>query len=307
VAVAPTLLAKSHVSLSVLAMRANVGPNSDGLPYGCCMTAVELATLEDEIAGVTLNRPRRLNAIDGSLMDAMDDVMDVLSTGEFRAAILTGAGRGFCAGADLSGTGEPWTKPPKTAPHSPPFKVSYDAQVRLADLYTRLYELPIPVIAAVNGAAVGGGLAFALHCDIRIASDQARFGSVFIKAGFSSMDMGTSYLLPKIVGAGVARELMLTGRIIDADEAYRIRLVHEVVAPDELMAAALKMARSIVENNAYGVWQTKIGLNTALDAPSLRHAKEIENRTQILTGFTNNPLEAAKALMEKRSPVWDSL
>ena len=306
-AVAPTLLAKSHVSLSVLAMRATVGPNSDGLPYGCCMTAVELATLEDKIAGVTLNRPRRLNAIDGSLMDAMDDVMDVLSTGEFRAAILTGAGRGFCAGADLSGTGEPWTKPPKTGPPSPPFKVSYDAQVRLADLYTRLYELPIPVIAAVNGAAVGGGLAFALHCDIRIASDQARFGSVFIKAGFSSMDMGTSYLLPKIVGAGVARELMLTGRIIDADEAYRIRLVHEVVAPDELMAAALKMARSIVENNAYGVWQTKIGLNTALDAPSLRHAKEIENRTQILTGFTNNPLEAAKALMEKRSPVWDSL
>jgi enoyl-CoA hydratase/carnithine racemase len=288
-------------------MCATVGPDSDGLPYGCCMTAVELATLENNIACVTLNRPRRLNAIDGSLMDAMDDVMDVLSTGEFRAAILTGAGRGFCAGADLSGTGEPWTKPPKTAPHSPPFKISYDAQVRLADLYTRLYELPIPVIAAVNGAAVGGGLAFALHCDIRIASDQARFGSVFIKAGFSSMDMGTSYLLPKIVGAGVARELMLTGRIIDADEAYRIRLVHEVVAPDELMTAALKMASSIVENNAYGVWQTKIGLNTALDAPSLRHAKEIENRTQILTGFTNNPLEAAKALMEKRSPVWDPL
>ena len=198
-------------------------------------------------------------------------------------------------------------KTPASTPRTPPFKVSYDAQVRLADLYTRLYELPIPVIAAVNGAAVGGGLAFALHCDIRIASEQARFGSVFIKAGFSSMDMGTSYLLPKIVGAGVARELMLTGRIIDADEAYRIKLVHEVVAPDDLMAAALKMARSIVENNAYGVWQTKIGLNTALDAPSLRHAKEIENRTQILSGFTNNPLEAAKAHQEKRSAVWDPL
>ena len=275
------------------------------------MTAVELATLEgtaeNKIAGVTLNRPERLNAIDGSLINAMDDVLDVLETGEFRAAVLTGAGRGFCAGADLSGTGEAWTNPPKTAPQTPAFKVSYDAQVRLADLYTRLYELPIPVIAAVNGAAVGGGLAFALHCDIRIASDQARFGSVFIKAGFSSMDMGTSYLLPKIVGAGVARELMLTGRIIDAEEAYRIRLVHEVVAPDELMTAAVKMARSIVQNNAYGVWQTKIGLNTALDAPSLRHAKEIENRTQILSGFTNNPLEAAKALMEKRVPVWDPL
>ena len=280
-------------------------------PYGCAMSAVEVETIEgpaeNKIACVTLNRPERLNAIDGSLIDGMDVAMDALSGGEFRAAILTGAGRGFCAGADLSGTGEAWIKPPASTPRTPPFKVSYDAQVRLADLYTRLYELPIPVIAAVNGAAVGGGLAFALHCDIRIASQQARFGSVFIKAGFSSMDMGTSYLLPKIVGAGVARELMLTGRIIDADEAYRVKLVHEVVAPDDLMGAALKMARSIVENNAYGVWQTKIGLNTALDAPSLRHAKEIENRTQILSGFTNNPLEAAKALQEKRSAVWDPL
>src|SRR3984885_6211165 len=268
------------------------------------MSAVEFETLEDNIAGVTLNRPARLNAIDGSLIDEMDKALDALSSGEFRAAILTGAGRGFCAGADLSGTGEGWTK---NAPDTPAFKINYDAQVRLANLYIRLYELPIPVIAAVNGVAVGGGLAFALHSDIRIASEQARFGSVFIKAGFSSMDMGTSYLLPKIVGAGVARELMLTGRIIDAEEAYRIKLVHEGVPADDLIPAALKLARSIADNNAYGVWQTKIGLNAALDAPSLRHAIEIENRTQILTGFTNNPVEAAKAHMEKRAPKWDPL
>lgn len=267
------------------------------------MTAVELTTLDDQIACVTLNRPNRLNAIDGALLDGMDVALDRLDSGEFRVAILTGAGRGFCAGADLSDTGQPWTKPNQ----SPAFKATYDAQVRLADQLTRLYELPIPVIAAVNGVAVGGGLTYALHCDIRIASEQARFGSVFIKAGFSSMDMGTSYLLPKIVGAGVARELMLTGRIIDATEAYRITLVHQVVASEELMTASVNMARSIAENNAYGVWQTKIGLNAALDAPSLRHAKEIENRTQILSGFTNNPTEAAKAHQEKRSPVWDPL
>lgn len=266
------------------------------------MAAVELERLEDNIARVTLNRPERLNAIDGSLLDGVDDALDQLSAGEYRVAILTGAGRGFCAGADLSGTGEPWT-----APAAAEFKTSYDGQVRLADQLTRLYELPIPVIAAVNGVAVGGGLAYALHCDIRIASDQARFGSVFIKAGFSSMDMGTSYLLPKIVGAGVARELMLTGRIIDAAEAYRITLVHQVVAPDELTDAALAMARSIAANNAYGVWQTKIGLNAALDAPSLRHAKEIENRTQIISGFTNNPVEAARAHREKRTATWDPL
>lgn len=268
------------------------------------MPSVKLETLEDHIACITLNRPERLNAIDGSLIDGVDDALDALGAGEFRVAILTGAGRGFCAGADLSGTGQPWTR---NKPTTPAFKVTYDAQVRLANLYTRIYELDIPVIAAVNGVAVGGGLAFTLVSDIRVASDQARFGSVFIKAGFSSMDMGTSYLLPKIVGAGVARELMLTGRIIDAAEAHRIKLVHEVVAPDDLMPAALTLARSIVENNAYGVWQTKIGLNAALDAPSLRHAIEIENRTQILSGFTNNPVEAAKAHQEKRAPRWDPL
>lgn len=267
------------------------------------MTAVEFETLEDGVALITLNRPDRLNAIDGALLDGVDAALDALTTpGAYRVAILTGAGRGFSAGADLSGTGEPWTVPARSE-----FKTMYDAQVRLTDQFTRLYELPIPVIAAVNGVAVGGGLAFALHCDIRIASEAARFGSVFIKAGLSSMDMGTSYLLPKIVGAGRARELMLTGRIIDAEEAGRIGLVHEVVPAAELIDAALRMARLLAANNPFGVWQTKIGLNAALDAPSLRHAKEIENRTQILTGFTNNPHEAAIAHREKREPMWDPL
>jgi enoyl-CoA hydratase/carnithine racemase len=268
------------------------------------MAAVEMETVEDRIACITLNRPERLNAIDGSLIDGVHDALDALLAGDFRAAILTGAGRGFCAGADLSGTGEPWVNSKES---TPAFKTNYDAQVRLAELFLRIYELPVPVIAAVNGVAVGGGLAFTLVSDVRVASENARFGSAFIKAGFSSMDMGTSYLLPKIVGAGVARELMLTGRMIDAAEAYRVQLVHEVVAPDDLMTAACKVARSIAENNAYGVWQTKIGLNTALDAPSLRHAIEIENRTQILSGFTNNPVEAARAHREKRAPHWDPL
>ena len=270
------------------------------------MSAVEFENLDDGIAVITFNRPGVLNAIDGELLDGVDDALARLESGDFRVGVLTGAGRGFCAGADLSGTGLPWTTP-RTDPPPPAFKVTYDAQVRLADQMTRLYELPVPVVAAVNGVAVGGGLAYALHCDVRIAAQAARFGSVFIKAGFSSMDMGTSYLLPRIVGAGVARELMLTGRIIDADEAYRIHLVHQVVAADKLMDAALAMARSIAANNAYGVWQTKTGLNAALDAPSLRHAKEIENRTQVLTGFTNNPREAAMAHREKRAPNWDAL
>ncbi len=183
----------------------------------------------------------------------------------------------------------------------------YDAQVRLTDQMTRLYELPIPTIAAVHGAAVGGGLAFALHCDLRIAAADARFGCAFITAGFSSMDMGTSYLLPKIVGAGHARDLMLSGRHVLADEAYRMGLVTSVVPSDELLDRAIERAQLLAANNAYGLWQTKIGLNAALDAPSLRHAKELENRTQIIAGFTGNPEEAGVAFLERRQPVWKPL
>jgi enoyl-CoA hydratase/carnithine racemase len=267
------------------------------------MTSVLLEALEPEIALITLNRPESLNSIDGSLIQGLDDALDdIENSGEYRAVILTGAGRGFSSGADLSGLGQGWVKPART-----PMKTTYDSQVRLTDLMQRIYELSLPVIAAVNGVAVGGGLAFALHCDVRVASESARFGSVFIKAGLSSMDMGTSYLLPKIIGAGRAREMMLTGRIIDAAEAERAGLVHRVVPADQLIAAALEAAHNITVNNEFGVWQTKIGLNAALDAPSLRHAKEIENRTQILTGQTSYPKEAAQARIQRRPTNFDRL
>jgi len=264
--------------------------------------AVLLEDLDDGILGITFNRPDLLNAIDGALLDGMDAALDRLSGRGCRVGVLTGAGRGFSAGADLSGTGEPWVPDTNTE-----YKTTYDAQIRLTDQLSRLYELPVPVIAAVNGVAVGGGLSYSLHCDIRVASEAARFGSVFIKAGLSSMDMGTSYLLPRIVGAGVARELMLTGRIIDAAEALRIGLVNQVVPADDLTTAALDLARTIRGNNPFGVWQTKIGLNAALDAPSLRHAKEIENRTQILAVGTGYVAEAGRARTERRDPVWDEM
>lgn len=267
------------------------------------MSAVELENLGDGIALITLNRPDRLNAIDGELLDGMYAAIEEVSdVNKWRVAILTGRGRGFCAGADLSGTGKPWVRKART-----PLKTNFDNQERCNTMFTNIYESPTPFIAAVNGAAVGGGLAFALHCDVRIANTDARFGSAFIKAGFSSMDMGTSYLLPRIVGAGAAREMMLTGRIVGADEAFRIGLVHEVTAPGSLIDAAHEMAKLIAANNHLGVWQTKIGLNTALDAPSLRHAKVLEDRIQMLTTYTGNPKEAASALMEKRPAVWEEL
>jgi len=267
------------------------------------MDAVTLQPLADQIALVTLNRPERLNAIDGAFLDAMDHVLDALSDpAEWRAAIITGAGRAFCSGADRSGTGAPWTMPSKRA-----YKTMWDAQCRLTDQLTRLYELPIPTIAAVNGAAVGGGLAIALHCDVRMSDEPARFASAFLTAGYSSMDMGTSYLLPKIVGVGAARELMLTGRIIDSTTALQLGLVSRVVEVEQLLPTAQALAEEIAANNPYGVWQTKVGLNAALDAPSLRHAKDLENRIQVMSALTNNPREAGRAFIERRPPVWESL
>lgn len=263
--------------------------------------AVRIETIETGVALITLNRPERLNAIDRALIDGMDAALDALSRPGYRVAIVTGAGRGFCAGADLR-SGEPWVEPGATA-----MRTTYDGQVRLTDQYSRLYELPIPTIAAVNGPAVGGGLALAVHCDLRVASDRATFGSAFIKAGFSSMDMGVSYLLPRLLGIGVARELMLTGRVISAAEASRIGLVNHVVPHESLIECALELAREIAANNPYGVWQTKTGLNAALDASSLRHAKELENRIQVLSIFTGNPAEAARAHVKKQPPVWNPL
>lgn len=254
---------------------------------------------EDGVVTLTMNRPDRLNAINPDFIaDFVAALGEIAEDRAVRAVVLTGAGRAFCSGADLKQTGEMPEGRSRVG-------WVYDAQLDLAKLMLRLYELPQPVIAAVNGPAVGGGLAIALHCDVRLASPAARFGSVFIKVGLSSLDVGTSYLLPKIVGVGHARELMLTGKIIEAEEAARIGLANRIVPADQLLSQAQALAAEIASNNEYGVWMTKTGLNAVLDAPSLRHALEIENRTQVLGTFTGNMAEASKAFREGRPPNWN--
>lgn len=262
-------------------------------------SAVLRVPSEDGVVTLTMNRPDRLNAISPDFIaDFVAALGEIAEDRAVRAVVLTGAGRAFCSGADLKQTGEMPEGRSRVG-------WVYDAQLDLAKLMLRLYELPQPVIAAVNGPAVGGGLAIALHCDVRLASPAARFGSVFIKVGLSSLDVGTSYLLPKIVGIGHARELMLTGKIIDSEEAARIGLANRIVPADQLLSQAQALAAEIASNNEYGVWMTKTGLNAVLDAPSLRHALEIENRTQVLGTFTGNMAEASKAFREGRPPNWN--
>lgn len=159
-----------------------------------------------------------------------------------------------------------------------------------------------PVIAAVNGPAAGGGLALALASDVRIASSSAKFNVAFVRIGLSGCDIGVSWLLPRLIGAGRAFELLLTGRIIDATEADHIGLVTRVVPEAELMDSALDTARMIRNNSPMGVWMTKEVMWSNLEVGSLQAGIDLENRTQILTSMTEDHREAMVAFLEKRDP-----
>lgn len=268
------------------------------------MSFVEIDESRNDLWVLTLNRPERLNALSVRMVHDLREAIDTVNRSRTcRVAILRGAGRGFCAGADLKGEED---RLPDTEGMSELGYV-YKMQESIADLMIAARECQKPIIAAVHGAAVGGGLALALAADIRVAASDAVFGSVFIRVGLSSCDVGTSYLLPRIVGAARAAELMLTGRHFDAEEAERIGLVHRVTEPDALLDAALETAELIASNNEYGVWMTKQGLWANLDAPSLRHAIELENRTQVLGTFTGNMKRAMEAFQQGREPEWNPL
>jgi len=257
--------------------------------------------VERPVPGVVvlrLNRPERLNAMTSDLVQSLHDRLDEVAVDrECRVVVLAGAGRGFCAGLDLGGYG--------LAPHAEDLGATQTAlatQRHIATLVTHLRSIPQPVIAAVNGPAAGGGLALVLASDIRLASPTARFNVAFIRVGFSACDIGTSWLLPRIVGVARAQELMLTGRVIDADEALRIGLV--VNLHDDVEAAALAEADLVMANTPFGVALTKEAMWTALEIPALQSAIDLENRQQIMASHTEDAREAMRAFVEKRRPEY---
>lgn len=253
-----------------------------------------------DVVRITLNRPDRLNAMTAELVEALHRTLETIAVDRTcRVVVLTGNGRGFCAGLDLGGYG--------AAPHSEELgstQASFEVQKHIAGLIPRLRSLPQPVISAVNGAASGGGLALVLGSDVRIASSAAKFNVAFVRVGFSACDIGTSWLLPRIVGVARAQELMLTGRIIDADEALRIGLVVDVVDPTSLMEIAMSKAEEITRNTPFGIALTKEAMWTALEIPALQSAIDLENRQQILSSHTADAREAMTAFAEKRPPVF---
>ena len=252
------------------------------------------------VTRITLNRPARLNAMTSELVQALHAALDAVAIDPAcRVVVLTGAGRGFCAGLDLTGFGQ--------APHSEGFgrtQAGFAVQRYIASLIPHLRSLPQPVISAVNGPAAGGGFALVMGSDIRIAATSARFNAAFIRIGLSACDIGTSWMLPRLVGAARAQELMLTGRIFDADEAARIGLVVDVVPAEALLDAAYAKADEIMKNTPFGVALTKEGMWSALEIPGMQAAIDMENRQQIMASATADHVEAMKAFLEKRPPTY---
>lgn len=259
---------------------------------------VQLSAPADGVRQITLNRADRLNAMNHALVAGLHRALDeVAADRDIRAVVLTGAGRAFCAGLDLGGYGDPDREETMGVPLA-----ALDRQREIADLTQRIHDLPHPVIAAVNGAAAGGGLALVLASDIRIAVPEAVFAVSFIRAGYSACDIGVSWLLPRIVGAGRAHELMLTGRRFTAQEAERAGMLADVVAPGSLLERALQKAEEIKLNAPGSVSLTKQGMWAALEIPTLASAIEFENRQQVITAMTEDSAEARAAFLEKRPP-----
>ena len=228
-----------------------------------------------------LNRPNSLNAINEQMRDDLMQTFAMIGAdASVNVVVLTGAGRGFCSGIDVRNFGGT----PLEA--SDPAVERLRFQEAMAALPQAIWELPQPVIAAVNGPCVGAGFALCLASDIRICSRAASFGNGAILLGLSGAEMGMSYHLPRIVGTSVAADWMLTGRTVSADEADRRGLVSELVEPDQLIDRAVELASGIAELAPLGVRLTKRALQVNTDAAGPGPAMELENRNQVLTHAT---------------------
>jgi 2-(1,2-epoxy-1,2-dihydrophenyl)acetyl-CoA isomerase len=254
------------------------------------MESVVLWEKEDGVGLVTLHRPQKLNALTRQVFTELEKILaGAEDDKEVKTIILTGAGKAFCAGGDIA--------------ELPAFEVD-DPLLRERDIEAAnrmtllLYRMPKPVIAAVNGLAAGAGLSIAMACDIRMASEEARFIETFVRGGLIP-DMGGTYLLPRLVGLGKAFEMIYTGDMIDAHEALRIGLVNQVLPVSELMVQSTALARRLAHGSAqsyrFSKWAVHQGLESDLGA-ALEHEGLIQN----LLLSTEEVRSAAQAFIEKK-------
>ena len=268
---------------------------------------------EGGIGWITLNRPESLNAMGGELMPLLGKYLAECSADHsIRCVVLTGAGRAFCAGGDVKGmaarAGDSRQETGDSAGNGRRSDAWYLAtgvqglrEGQRATSYM-LHTMPKPTIAMVNGHAVGAGLSLALACDLRIASDRAKLGTVFRNVGFSG-DFGGSWFLPRLVGMEKARELYFTGEILEASEAKRIGMVSRVAPHEELEAETMKLASLLASGPTLAYARMKENLNRTWSQDLLPHLDQ-EALNMRLTGATQDHREAARSFVEKRAPVF---
>jgi enoyl-CoA hydratase len=253
------------------------------------------------VTQVTLNRPERMNAMSFDVMLPFRRALEEIShDNDTRVVVVTGAGTGFCSGADLVDSGHVPDIDGLTLP-----SISLRAMELLDDVILALRKLHQPVIGAINGPAIGGGLCLSLACDIRVAADSAYFRAAGINNGLSSAELGLSYLLPRAVGTSRAFEIMLTGRDVDAAEAARIGLVSQVTADGDLLGTCYDMAERIAGWSRVGVELAKRLLWSGLDAGSLEAHMRHEGVAQLyVRNLTGNFEEMIRARQDHRTPVY---
>lgn len=249
--------------------------------------------ISDNVALVTLNRPEALNSFTTEMHAALVSVLDQVEADKsVRALVLTGAGRGFCAGQDLNER--------KRGPNEPPPDLSINLDKYYNPLVKRLYNFPIPTIAAINGVAAGAGANVALACDMLFAARSAKFIQAFSKIGLSP-DAGGTWFLPRLVGRAKALGLVLSAESLPAEEAERIGLIWKVVDDDALMETVMKTARKFAQGPTAGY--RKIKENFAVSGSnSLDEQLVVERDGQRDLGFTHDYMEGTTSFLEKRKP-----
>jgi 2-(1,2-epoxy-1,2-dihydrophenyl)acetyl-CoA isomerase len=256
-----------------------------------------LEAIKDGVAVLTLNRPDRLNAMSGEMLDAMLEALPRLADDPAVGVIvLTGAGRGFCAGGDVKAMAE------GREFGGTSLEEKAQALRTRMEVSRWLHELPKPTIAMVRGAAAGAGLSLALACDLRVASDNARFATAFARVGYSG-DFGGSWFLTQLVGTAKARELYYTAEIVDAAGALSLGLVNRVVADAKLEDETLALARKLANGPRVALRYMKRNMNAA-ETNSLPEHLDLEAWHHTRTGMTEDHREAARAFVEKREPTF---
>lgn len=263
---------------------------------------VEIERPRPHVTVIRLNRPERMNsmAFEG-MVPLHEAIAEVAADNDTHCVVLTGTGRGFCSGADTQDT-----QPPPNIEGLTLTRIATRSMTILSDLVPALRRMPQPVICAVNGAAIGGGLCLTLGADIRIAAESAYFRAAGIHNGLTATELGLSFLLPRAIGTSRAFEIALSGRDVSAREAAEIGLVSRTVPDERLMDEALDLAERIDGWSVQGVQLTKRMLWSGLETASLQAAIELESHTQLFVRLTTkNFEEAVRARKEGRKPVFE--